>query len=229
MQFDPDLKRLSPLYNQHQTLKARFDLLGGWLIPKVYTSAAEETTVLRENVGLIDISARGKLIIKGAHSHLVIAACFGEVPTKSGEFREIRSNRVLVVGLTSDEFLILTPPGMEKEWGTSLEVAITSQNVFVSVIDQTSGLVELSISGPKSRSVMTKLCALPFNSKDFPDLCVAQSSFAQVRTTILRHDRDESPAFELFADRSYGEYLWDAILDAGQEFGIQPVGWEAIS
>ena len=75
---------------------------------------------------------------------------------------------------------------------------------------------------------MKKLCAISFNSKDFPDLRVAQSSFANVRTTIIRHDQGVTPTFSLFADRSYGVYLWDTILDAGKEFGMQPVGWQAI-
>jgi heterotetrameric sarcosine oxidase gamma subunit len=155
----------------------------------------------------------------------VIAARFGDVPTKPGEVREIRSNQILVAALTPDEFLILTQPSIEKEWTTSLETEIASQGSFMSVIDLTSGLVGLSISGPRSVEVNRKLCALPFNSREFPNLSVAQSSFAHVRTTIIRHDQDGSPAFELFADRSYSEYLWDTILDAGKEFGMRPVGW----
>jgi len=228
MQFDPKPKRVSPLHGQHQTLNVRFDLRGGWLTPEVYTTSAEETALLRKSVGLIDISAWGKLLLKGANSSEVIATCFGEAPTKTGEAREIKSNHILVAGLTPDEFLILTPSGAEKQWATSLEAEIAMQNTFASVIDLTSGLVGLSISGPKCTTVMSKLCAIPFNSKAFPNLCVVQSSFAKVRGTIIHHDRGSLPAFELFADCSYGEYLWEAILDAGREFGMQPVGWEAI-
>jgi sarcosine oxidase subunit alpha len=227
MSFNPKPNRLSPLYNLHQTLNARFDLRGDWLIPVVYTFSGEETVVLRESVGLTDISAWGKLLLKGAKTGEIVSTLPGDTPVKPGEVREIKSD-ILVAGLTPDEFLILTLPGAEKELATSLEAEITSQGVFVSVIDLTSGLVGLSISGPKSTGVMSKLCAIPFNSRDFPNLFVAQSSFAQVRATIIRHDHGLSPTFELFADCSYGEYLWDAILDAGKEFAIGPVGWEAM-
>ena len=228
MTLDPKPNRLSPLHNLHQTLNARFDLREDWLIPEVYTTSAEEAALLRESVGLIDINAWGKLLLKGANSSEVIATCFGESPTKTGEACEIKSKNILVAGLTPDEFLILTPPGEEKELATSLEAEITSQGVFVSVIDLTSGLVGLSISGPKSTAVMGKLCAIPFSSREFPNLCVVQSSFAGVRATIIRHDHGLLPTFELFADCSYSEYLWDAILDVGREFGIQPVGWDAM-
>ena len=228
MPFDPEPKRLSPLHNKHQTLGAHFDLRGDWLIPEVYTTSAEEAAALREGVGLIDISVWGKLILKGANTSAVIAACLGDSPAKPGAVREIKSNQISVAELTPNEFLILTPPGAEKKLATSLEAAITSQDIFVSVIDQTSGLVGISISGPMSTAVMRKLCAIPFSSKDFPNLFVAQSSFASVRATIIHHDQGTSPTFELFADCSYGEYLWETILDAGKEFGIRPVGWGAL-
>ena len=228
MEVDTQPKRLSPLYDQHQTLGARFELRNSWLIPEVYTNTDGESKALRESIGLVDISAWGKLSLKGVAADGVVSASLGESPTVAGVVLEIKTKHIFVAQLTPDEFLILTPPGTEREIMTALENTIISQDAFVSLIDQTSGLVGFSISGPESTGVMRKLCALSFGSKDFPNMHVSQSSFAKVRATILRHDRGSTPAFELFADRSYSEYLWDTILDAGMEFGIQPVGWEAM-
>ena len=228
MEKDTQPKRLGPLHDQHQILGARFDLRGGWLVPEVYTNVEGKAKVLQENVGLTDISAWGKITLKGDHSGAIISASLGETPTEAGVVIEIKPKQIFVAKITPDEFLLLTSPGSEKVVTAALEAEIASQNTFASLIDQTSGLVGFSILGPESTEVMRKLCALSFNSKDFPNMHVAQSSFAKVRATILRHDRSASPAFELFADRSYGEYLWDVILDAGREFGIQPVGWETM-
>ena len=228
MQIDTQPKRLSPLQNQNQTLGARFELRGDWLIPEVYTNTEGEAKALQESVSVTDISSWGKLTFKGVHAGAIISASLGESPIKAGAIIEIKPKHILAAQLTLDEFLVLTPPGAEKEIMTALEAEIASQDTFVSLIDQTSGLVGFSIAGLESTEAMRKLCALSFNSKDFPDMHVAQSSFAKVHATIIRHDRSAAPAFELFADRSYGAYLWDAILDAGKEFDIQPVGWEAL-
>ena len=198
----------------------------GWLVPEVYTNTEDETKVLQERIGLADTSSLGKISLKGVRAGEIISVYLGESPGKVGVVIEIGPKQILVAQLSADEFLILTPPGIEKETTTALE--ISSQNTFVSLIDQTSGWVGVSISGPESTEVMRKLCALSFNVKDFPDMYVGQSSFAKVRSTIIRHDRGAAPTFELFADRSYGEYLWGAILDAGREFGIQPIGWKAM-
>ena len=227
-QFDPKPNRLSPLHNRHQTLDASFDLRRDWLVPAVYTSSVEETVVLQEGVGLVDISARGKLLLKGANFHTAIAARLGEPSPQPGDVIVVKSKQLLAAGLTPDEFLILTPPGAEKELATLLEAEIAAETIFASVIDLTSGLVGLSLSGPKSTAVMRKLCAIPFFSREFPNLHVAQSSFAQVRGTIIRQDRGVFPSFEIFADCSYSAYLWETVLDAGREFGMQPVGWEAM-
>jgi sarcosine oxidase subunit alpha len=228
MQLDSEPKRLSPLHTRHLSLNANLHLIEGWLVPEVYTSYLDETAAMQNRVGLVDISTQGKLTLKGVKADGIISAILGKSPISQGNAIWAESKHLLVARLTRDEFLILTPPGAEQGIANSLEAEIASQNSFVSVIDQTSGLVGLLISGPESIGLMRKLCALDFNPTDFPDLHVAQSSFAKVRTTTIRHDQNSLPTFELYADCSYGEYLWDTILDAGMEFGIQPVGWEAI-
>lgn len=226
MQLVSEPIRLSPVHERHQNLEARFGLRGGWFVPETYTSHEQEVTALRESVGVVDISARGKLILKGAKADGIITASFGTIPAKLGDVLEVKSSHLLVARLTSDEFWIFTPPGAEKETAVSLEAESASQGTFITLIDQTPGLVGFSIGGPNCVNVMVKLCALPFNAKDFPHLHVAQSSFANVRATIIRHDLGNFPAFELYSDRSYADFLWDTILDAGNEFGIQPVGWK---
>ena len=105
-----------------------------------------------------------------------------------------------------------------------LEQTRAAKDLFVSVINQTSGLAGLLIVGPDSRAVMAKLCALQFHPREFPNLRVAQSSFAKVRATIIRNDLGELSAFTLYFARANGEYIWDTVLDAGGEFGMQPFG-----
>ena len=84
MQVNTKPKRLSPLHDQHQTLGAHFNLRGGWLVPDVYTTAEDEAKVLQESIGLADISASGKLTLKGIHAGAIISASLGKVPYQSG-------------------------------------------------------------------------------------------------------------------------------------------------
>jgi heterotetrameric sarcosine oxidase gamma subunit len=227
MQFQTELTRQSPLHQKHQLLNAQFAAKGGWLVPEVYDGLEKQPSPQRASVAIADITAMGKLTVRGEGSPNLVASSFGFLPARLGEVNFIQATGVIVAYLYLDEFFILTRPGEEKDTADLLKAGVAGQASLISVVDATSGLVGLSLSGPESRSVMRKLCALSLDEKDFPNLRIAQTSFAKVRTTILRRDMGNVPRYELFADRSYAEYLWDSVMDAGMQFGIQPVGWQA--
>jgi heterotetrameric sarcosine oxidase gamma subunit len=208
-------------------LEARFDLRAGWLIPEVYTAPEAEAAALRGGLGLVDISARGKLALRGVLAKAVMAARWGDVPAEPGDVFAVAERGTLIAALAPDEFLILSPPGDEAEIAASLEAEIKSQEAFLTLSDQSAGLVGLALHGPLSTAVLGKLWALPLHAEAFPNLHAAQSSLAKTGAIIIRRDQEGWPAYELYADRSYGGYLWDALLDAGREFDMQPVGWEA--
>jgi len=228
MQFQITPKRQSPLQDRHQSLEAQFSSKGAWLVPEVYTDFKSELSALQESIGIADITAMGKLTVRGQGAADLVELSLGIIPARPGEINIIESKGVIVAYLYHDEFFIFTPPGEEKNTAESLGTRVADQDSLITVVDNTSGLVGLSLSGPNSRSVMRKLCALSLDEKQFPNMRAAQTSFAKVRTTILRRDIEKAPRYDLFAERSYGEYLWDSILDAGMEFGIQPVGWQAL-
>ena len=123
MPIETEAKRLSPIQERHQALNGQFVRQAGWLVTEVYTTPEEEIAVLRECVGLGDISARGKLTLKGAKADGIITARFGTIPTNRGDVIVVKSSHLLVARLTADEFWIFTPPGEEKETALSLEAA----------------------------------------------------------------------------------------------------------
>ena len=75
--------------------------------------------------------------------------------------------------------------------------------------------------------MLRKLCALPLDPRDFPNLRVAQSSLAKVHCILVRRDLGGLPGFDLYVERPYGDYVWRSVIDAGQEFGMVPFGWGA--
>ena len=81
--------------------------------------------MLRESVGLLDVSAWGKLTLKGTHADTIVSAHFRKVPTKSGNVIETEPDHILIAKITMDEFLILTAPGSERElldvWEAEIE------------------------------------------------------------------------------------------------------------
>ncbi len=214
----------TPLESKHTQSGADFIHRAGWHLPERYTSLEDELAAVQQSVGMADLSANGKLILKGASLPEFLDQTFDFQPYIPGNTTWLKFNhqQILLAPLTADEALLLTSPGGE----TSVIEFLTKNlsEFFVSLVDQTGALAGLLLVGPESLSVMNKLCALSFHPNDFPPLHVAQTSFAKVRTTILRRDLASLPAFELYFDRSYAEYLWETLLDAAHQFPLQPLG-----
>jgi len=95
-------------------------------------------------------------------------------------------------------------------------------------IDVTSVYAALRLVGPKSREVLSKLTSLNSSDAGLPNLGCAQASLAHVPAIFLRQEIGEMPGFYLLITRDYAESVWEAILQAGHEFHLAPIGMEAL-
>ena len=71
-----------------------------------------------------------------------------------------------------------------------------------------------------SPSLLEKVCSLDWSDAMTPDGAVVSASIAKVTCDLTRQDVDGRPSYLVACDRSFGQYLFDALLDAGDEFGI---------
>jgi sarcosine oxidase subunit alpha len=194
-------------------------------MPQAYARPDEEIRALQKNVGLVDLSAHGKLLIRGLTIYDLFSSVFDISIPQPGEVHQVEPQGATIAALLPDEALIITPPGVEDQVASQLEAEIENQDLFVTVLDQTSALAGVGVYGPLRASVLEKLSALSFHPEDFPAGRVVQGSLAKIRATIIHRNRMGTPGFEIYVDRSYGEYLWETLMDAGTEFGIRPMGW----
>lgn len=218
----------TPLESKHHQLGARWLDLAGWRLPQSYTAPETELLAARESVALADISCRGKLALHGAAASALLQAAFGAAPGRVGEIvpLEFNGRPLLSARLAPAEVLLVTFPGQERPLSEFLLQKLGDS--FVSIVDQTGGLAGLLLVGPAARPLLGEFSALSFHPEDLPNLRLVQTSFARLRAIIFRHDLGDLPAFQLYFDRSYAGYLWDALLAAGSEFALQPLGWQAL-
>ena len=76
--------------------------------------------------------------------------------------------------------------------------------------------------------MLSQLCGLDFREPAFPNLAVKQTSVAKTRQMIRRRDFGPLPSYSLAGDQSVAAYLWQALMSAGREYGLRPVGVEAL-
>ncbi|MDA0748295.1 MAG: hypothetical protein O2954_17395 [bacterium] len=214
---------MSALYGVALRMGARFTDVRGWLMPEVFTSVEVEIQAVREGVGLTDGSMNGKVMVEGVDAGAALEVALGVSGLEVG--RGVASGQVWVYRLRQDRFFVHTSPGGEADVLNKLKVG---SGGFVTATDKTCGLCEVRVIGLYSVALMQKVCGLNFRSEAFPDRAAQQSSVAKTNQIVVRRDLDGMPAFSLVGARSLGAYLWNVLVEAGQELKIVPAGYATV-
>ena len=129
----------------------------------------------------------------------------------------------LVIGSAPGEWLLLDIPGTAAEVVERVEEIPDEE--MVSVFDATHGRAMVRITGARTADLLSKVCAIDFSGEITPNGAAFRSSVAKVVTDVVRDDRDGELSYLLHCERSSGQYLFGALLDAGGEFGIEVEGF----
>jgi len=117
---------------------------------------------------------------------------------------------LLSAGVTPDSLvagLVLDAPGAYSSW-----------------VDVTHGRALMRITGADTAKMLAKQCAVNLADSASPNGVAFRTAIAGVTTDFIRDDRDHVPSYLVHCERSSGQYLFDVFIDAGTEFGIDPVG-----
>jgi heterotetrameric sarcosine oxidase gamma subunit len=135
----------------------------------------------------------------------------------------------LVAGSGPGEWLVLAPVGNAARVAGRLgEVAAESApEEFVSVIDLTHGRALVRITGGDAAGLLARLCAVDLHDDMTPDGAAFRASVAGLATDVIRDDRHGVPSYLLHCERSSGQYLFDALVGAGESLGIGIDGFSA--
>jgi heterotetrameric sarcosine oxidase gamma subunit len=131
----------------------------------------------------------------------------------------------LVVGSGPGEWLLLAAPGTSVEVARHVEE--TAYEELVSVFDVTHGRALVRLTGARTQDLLAKVCGIDLAEEVTPDGAAFRSSVAKLVTDVVRDDLDGERSYLLHCERSSGQYLFDALLDAGDEFGIEVDGFSA--
>ena len=177
---------------------------------------------------LFDASATVKWLVRGSSG----GAAAARLGAPFGSSRAT-GNGALVLGARPGEWIILgaagpvaelvagieglDPPGLDLE---GLDLEGLDPPDFVTALDWTHGRALFRVTGSDAPRMLEKVCSLDWSDQMTPNGAVAAASVAKVVCDIARNDMDGTPSYLIFCDRSFGQYLFDALIDAGDEFGV---------
>ncbi len=242
--------RRSPLHDWHATHGGVFTEAGPWLRVWYYQWAGssvesaylEEMRVVRQGVGLSDVSSLGKIDIQGPDAaeflNRVYVNGFAKLPIGKARYGVMLNDdgTVLDDGTTArfsdTQYFMTTTTAQAVEVMSRLEF-LTQQvwpELAVNVTSLSDQWAGLCIAGPKARAVLQN--AFPtLDSSDaaIPYMGAREASLGEVPLRLLRLSFSGELAYELYVPSEYGQALWEHLLVAGAHLGIQPYGLEALA
>jgi heterotetrameric sarcosine oxidase gamma subunit len=182
------------------------ELIDGWEVA-TRTSSAELT--------LADASRLTKVLVRAPAG----GAAARTLPRRG---RADRDGDVLRVGSGPGEWLLVAagrPAGSVAE-----QVLPAPGEEFVSWVDLTHGRALVRLTGAAAARALAKVSAVNLADAVTPDGTAFRTSVASVTTDVVRDDRHGTRSYLLHCERSSGQFLFEALLEAGAEFGVEAAG-----
>ena len=216
------------LHDKHVQLGAKMVDFAGWHMPVQYTSIIEEHNTVRENVGLFDVSHMGEVFVSGNDAMEFLnsivpqdisklayeKAVYCQLPNQNGGLID----DLIIYKLGILEYLIICNASRIDEdvnWMT-----LNSKNYDVKIDNQSHNYSLLAIQGPKADDLMRKM-GLKTHQESFT---IKPAKIAGIKVFSSRTGYTGEDGYEIMFKNRYAEFLWDKILDQGEEFGIKPIG-----
>ncbi|HUH92179.1 MAG TPA: sarcosine oxidase subunit alpha family protein [Casimicrobiaceae bacterium] len=245
--------RYSAMHGWHAERGVRFVNAGLWKRPHSYprpgesedNAANREARNVRENVGIVDVSTLGKIELQGRDAGeflnrvyanrfdtLAVGRCrYGIMLREDGIVRDdgttsrLDERHYLMTTTTANAASIM------QHLERLLQVDWPELDVYATSV--TEQWAAAALSGPKSRSVLERCVDTDVSNAALPFLglarCHVRTAQGEVQARVLRISYSGELAYEIHVPADRGRALWEALIAAGESFGILPYGTEAMT
>jgi 4-methylaminobutanoate oxidase (formaldehyde-forming) len=135
---------------------------------------------------------------------------------------------VTITRLAQDRFYFVTGSALGVRDRSTIERAMPADG-SVTLSEHTSARSVLTLAGPRSRDLLSQLTDAPLDNASFPYLSARELDLGIARALVLRVSYVGELGYELHVPTEYALYLYDALWNAGEPFGIANVGYRAVN
>jgi sarcosine oxidase, subunit alpha len=241
--------RTTPMHPWHVGRGAAFDNVGQWKRPWFFPREAEpmeraverECLAVRNAVGAMDASTLGKIEVVGADAPAFLDRMYtnrmSNLPVGSIRYGLMLGLDGMVLDdgvamrLAEDRYLVTTTTGGAatvldrfEEW---LQTEWPDLRVYCTSVTEQWAVV--AINGPRAREVVLSTGTdVDVSREAFPFMTFRDGHVAGVPARLARVSFSGELAYELHVPAWHGLEVWEAVMAAGEPFGIEPYGTEAM-
>ena len=220
----------SPLHDRHVALGAKLAEFGGWSMPLEYAGSGvvKEHTAVREAVGIFDVSHLGKATVTGPGAAAFVNATLSNDLDKIGPGKaqytlccDAETGGIvddLIAYLHADDHVFLVPNAANT--AEVLRRLSAEAPAGVEVVDHHRTHAVLAVQGTRSDEVLSAV-GLP-TGHEYMSFVEAELEGASV--VVCRTGYTGERGYELVCGNEAAGALWDALLAAGEQFGMLPCG-----
>ena len=224
-----ELKNVA-LNDLHESLGAKMVPFAGYNMPVRYSSDIEEHNTVRNAVGVFDVSHMGEFVLEGPEAMDLIQrivsndvsklvdgqAQYAYLPNETGGVVD----DLLIYRFNKEKWmLVVNASNIDKDWdwvnkyntkGVSLKNVSDNYSLF-------------AVQGPKATAALQKLTDVNLEDIKFYNFVVGPMAGVD-HVIISATGYTGAGGFEIYVHNDHAESVWKQIFEAGEEFGIKPIG-----
>jgi len=223
-------------FNQfHISLGAKMVPFAGYNMPVEYFGITEEHITVREKLGVFDVSHMGEFRVTGPDAFKFIQYITSNDISvlKNGKvqyscFPNGRGGIVddlLVYKFNDEEYLlVVNAANIEKDWNWCVTHASGfGIKIGKELVNESDKTAQLAIQGPLALKAMQKLTKTTIVDMEYYTFKIIE--FAGIQKVLFATTGyTGSGGCEVYVRNEDGAKLWNAVFEAGKEFGIRPIG-----
>jgi 4-methylaminobutanoate oxidase (formaldehyde-forming) len=247
--------RRSPLHDVWRARGAHFAMGHGWELPDWFSPVgvipeipwtfgtgewtpwiASEHRAVREAVGIGDVTSMSKFYVQGPDAAAVLDRLSANAV--AGDVGRIVYTQWLnpaggieadltITRLAADKFMIAVSDISHRRVEKMIRVELAPDERVV-VTDVTTTMALLTVQGPLSRELLSRVSPDDLSEEAFPYLTAQEIEIGYSRVLALRVTYLGELGFELYIPWDQAVSVWEVLDAAGQDLGMRPIGLAAM-
>ncbi len=247
--------RKSKLHDQWEKLGASFGEAMGWerpmwfaengqsteniyshTKPNWFEATENECKAARESAIILDQTSFGKHLIRGDDSLSYLQrTCSSNIDVPIGKiiYTHMLNDRggietdITINRRKENEFLVISSATTQPRDLNWIKKSI-KENEKVFVTDVTNNYTVLSLQGPRSRDILSKLTNADLTNDEFPFATSKEIEIGYTNVIANRLTYVGELGWEIFIPTEHSIDVFDNIIKAGKEFNLKPAGYHAL-
>ena len=209
----------------------------GWARDQSFEAQANEHRAVREAVGVMDMSFMAKILVRGPGAEALlntVSASNVSVPIGKIVYTQWLTERggiwtdVTVTRLGEDHFLVVGADIIHRRMIAWLE-RHAEGGEFVAITDMSSSRTLLTVQGPRSRELLSRLTTADLSNEAFPYMRAKEIEVGNGVALAMRVTYLGELGWELHIPTDHALTVFDALFSAGGDLGIRNAGLGALN